>query len=55
MSAKGYNTRPGKPYEEVGQPLYLSSKSMIQGSLGQESATRSSRENFKERKIVSSF
>ena len=52
MTNQGYKTGPGKPYEEVGKPLYLSSKSMIQGSLGQNSATRGSHENPKERKMV---
>ena len=36
MTAQGYNSTPGKPYEEVGKPLYLSSRSMLQGSLGQD-------------------
>ena len=52
MTAQGHNTGRGKPYEEVGKPLYLNSKRMIQGSLGQDSAVRRSHENSKERKMV---
>ena len=40
MSGQGHNTSPGKPYEEVGKPLYLSSKAMVQGTLGQKSSIK---------------
>ncbi|XP_076818045.1 coiled-coil domain-containing protein 60-like [Clavelina lepadiformis] len=35
MNTQGYSSASWKPYEEVGKPLYLSSKTLLQNSLGQ--------------------
>nr|XP_009860110.2 coiled-coil domain-containing protein 60-like [Ciona intestinalis] len=34
-TSQGYKSYPWKPYQEVGQPLYLDSKLLVQTSLGQ--------------------
>lgn len=36
MTVQGYKSVLWKPYQEIGQPLYLDPKQLVQASLGQQ-------------------